>query len=360
MSLVDLQEKKHVPWADRLRNWATLLVVVVHVAGPVAEAPSGYGGSVWWAGNLWDALARPAVPLFVMLSGYLLLGKPYGLSDFLKRRFVRVLVPACCWMLVYSFYNYLAKGQPATLMEGLRGMVAGPVHYHLWFVYLILGLYLMWPILSPWARQADDAAFLFVLLVWILGTWVYKYLLVFHGLQIGLLFNFYTDQGGFFVMGYYLGHKMPAGELQAVDGIRNWKLDRKGVYRLSLALVLLGTTITAGGTWWASVQYGQTFHPYFYDYLTPGVTLSAFGWFLLARHSWGKRPLLSVEKALAAGSFGMYFIHILAMDWWSEAGYWQSKGHPALWIPAVVVLVWSISFLTTGLIRAIPGGKRIT
>lgn len=360
MSLLVSNEKKHAPWADRLRNWATLLVIVVHVAGPVAEEQTDYGGSVWWAGNFWDALGRPAVPLFVMLSGYLLLGKPYPLGDFLKRRFVRVLVPAFFWMVAYSLYNHLAHGQPSTLEEGLRGMVSGPVHYHLWFVYLIIGLYLMWPILSPWARQADDAAFLFVLVVWILGTWVYKYLLVFHGLKLGLYFNFYTDQGGFFVLGYYLGNKMPNGEAPVVEGIRNWKLGRRGLYGLSVALVLLGTTITATGTWWASMRYGQTFHPYFYDYLTPGVSLSAFGWFLLARHHWGAHPLLPVEKALAAASFGMYFIHVLAMDWWSEAGYWQSKGHPAYWIPALFVLVWSMSFLAIGLIRAIPGGKWIT
>jgi surface polysaccharide O-acyltransferase-like enzyme len=101
------------PWPDRLRNLATVMVIGIHVAAPIAHGEGqDFNGTWWWAGNFWNSLTRPAVPLFVMLSGYLLLGKDYPLPDFLKRRFSRVVIPAIFWMLIYCFYGYMANGSP--------------------------------------------------------------------------------------------------------------------------------------------------------------------------------------------------------------------------------------------------------
>lgn len=349
----------HLDWADRLRNWATFLVLALHVAAPVAQENTNYSSSEWWAGNFWDSLGRPAVPLFVMLSGYLLLRKDYPLSDFLQRRFVRVVIPSVFWMLVYSFYNHVADGQPATWSEALRGLVSGPVHYHLWFVYLILGLYITYPLLVPWVRTATEKDYLYFFVVCLLGTWVYKTLVWFFNLEIGIYFELFTNQVGYFVLGYYLGHKLPKGSPQLIPGIRNWNWSPGALIAVAWVLIVLGTAVVAIGTWWASRAYGNVFHGFFYDYLTPGVTISAVGWFLLARHAWNGPALRSIESELAATSFGIYLIHVLVMDWWSEAGYWQSKCHPMMCIPIVAVLVYSMSFLMVALIRAFAWGRRI-
>ena len=71
-------------------------------------------------------------------------------------------------------------------------------------------------------------------------------------------------------------------------------------------------------------------------------------------------PLFEIESALAAASFGMYFVHVLVMDWWSEVGYWQSKGHPGKWVLAVSILVYVMSFVFIALLRAFKWGRRIS
>lgn len=193
-------------WPDRLRNLATFMVILIHVAAPIAHADgSDYNGSWWWAGNFWNSLTRPGVPLFVMLSGYLLLGKDYELGGFLKKRFSRVVVPAVFWMLIYSLYGFLAKGSPATIGEALKGIVSGPVHYHLWFIYLIIGLYLIYPILRPWVRSATEKEFLYFFALCALATWGYKFLATFCQMPIGIYFELFTNNCGYFVMGYFLG-----------------------------------------------------------------------------------------------------------------------------------------------------------
>jgi surface polysaccharide O-acyltransferase-like enzyme len=359
-------------WADRLRNLATVMVITLHVSAPVAQEYPLYDTWWWWSGNLWDSFSRPAVPLFVMLSGFLLLGKDYDLGDFLKRRFARVVVPALFWMAVYSFYNYKAHQDPATLTAAIRGIIKGPVHYHLWFIYLIVGLYVSYPVLRPWIRGARERDYFYFFAVCAVGTWLYKILGGFFDLKIGVYFEFFTNQAGYFVLGHYLGCKAvggsraPGGERQAEQPIDNqylitpWSFSSKRMLQISVVLILLGTGVTALGTWWASVQFGGKFHPFFYDYLTPNVTIATAGWFIFAQYAFKRGGLLEFEQTLAQASFGIYFAHVLVMDWFSESGYWQSKYHPALCIPVVSGLVFCMVFIAVSIIRALPGGKRIT
>lgn len=349
----------NLAWADRLRNLATVLVITIHVAGPVAHNTTEYQTWYWWSANLWDSFSRPSVPLFIMLSGFLLLGKDYPLGNFLKKRFIRVAIPWVVWSIVYIIYNYLAHGSPATIKEALLQFVENKVHYHLWFIYLILGLYLTYPILRPWARSARDEDFWYFFALAALGTWVYKILYQFYGIGLGLYFELFTNQVGTFVLGYYLGAKFTAtgapGEL-----IRPWAVNRKQLFWISTALIVLGTAATAYGTYWASTTHGNTFHPYFYDYLTPNVGLNAMGWFIFAQIMFQKPALLDFEKEFASASFGIYFIHVLVLDWWSRSGYWAYKYHPAKCIPIIICLVSLMSFLWVILLRALPGGKNIT
>lgn len=347
-------------WADRLRNLATVLVIAIHVSGSVAQGNTEYDTFFWWSGNLWDSLGRPSVPLFVMLSGFLLLGKDYELGDFLRRRFSRVVVPALFWMVIYSCYNFMAKGSPATIGEALRGIVERPVHYHLWFIYLIIGLYLIYPILRPWVRSAREQDFMYFFACCVIGTWAYKILWVFFGISIGVYFELFTNNCCYFVLGYYLGNKMAEGGGSGVEGVRPWKLSEKQMLWLAAGLVVVGTGITAAGTWWASKAYGGTFHPYFYDYLTPNCAMAAAGWFLLAKWAWNKQPLFAFEKDLAAASFGIYFIHVMVMDWWAWSGYWQTKIYPIAGIPIMTCMVALMSFIAIAVLRVLPGGQKVT
>lgn len=336
-------EKASFAWADRLRNLATFMVVALHVSAPVAQEYTLYDTWFWWSGNLWNSATRPSVPLFVMLSGFLLLGKDYPVGDFVKKRLLRVAVPALFWMVVYCIYNYFAHNNPNTLKAAVIRIVEGPVHYHLWFIYLILGLYLTCPILRPWVKTATERDFRYFFALCILGTWVYKILSTFFHVHLGLYFELFTNQVGFFVLGHYLGQRT----------LPRWA---------PWACIAAGTAITALGTYWCSKGPigGGRFHPFFYDYLTPNVTLAAIGWFALVRQYWNDRPLLRIERDFAAASFGLYFIHVLVMDWMGEAGYWQTKYHPFFCIPVLIALVCGLGFLFVGLLRALPGGERVT
>ncbi|MCC7244615.1 MAG: acyltransferase family protein [Saprospiraceae bacterium] len=357
----NVMSKTPLFWADRLRNLATLLVVVIHVAAPIAFEARDLNSSGWWWGNFWNSMARPAVPLFVMLSGFLLLGKDYELFGFLKRRVSRVVVPALFWMLIYSLYNHIIKGSPATPFELIKGIIEGPVHYHLWFIYLIIGLYLVYPILRPWVRSATERDYWYFFTMWAIGTWVYKAMYHFGGIDIGIYFELFTNNCGYFVLGYYLGRK-PFGEVYS-GHIAPWKISERQVTQLAWALITVGTLATMLTTYF----FNTTFRPadgkfveFFYDYLTPNVVISAVGWFLLSRQLFNSHPLLDIEREAAEASFGIYFVHVLAMDWLGFNGYWHSRIHPAFCIPSMVTLVFLVALTVIMIFRRLPTGERFT
>lgn len=348
-------------WPDRLRNLATLMVIIIHVAAPVAHSGGDLNSAWWWYGNFWNSLTRAGVPLFVMLSGFLLLSKDYDLGDFLKRRFSRVVVPALFWMAVYSIYNHIRLGAPATLKDALLGVVTGPVHIHLWFIYLIIGLYLIYPILRPWVRTASERDFLYFFAMCAFCTWGMKIAWTFFGVGNGIYFELFTNNCGYFVLGYYLGTRHLKFEVWGLKLRDAEPAPPTPNSKLPIFLILFGTLTTMFGTYWLNIgQPDAPFQVYFYDYLTPNVGLAAIGWFLLAKNAFNSRPLLPIEQDFSAASFGIYFAHIGVMDWWSQCNYWHSRFHSFIWLSSLIGLVTCMTFLGVSFLRALPGGKRVT
>ena len=347
-------------WADRLRNLATIMVIAIHVSGPLAEQLPDMNTWDWWISNWWDAISRASVPIFVLLSGALLLTKEYQTGPFLKKRLSRVVVPGLFWMCIYLLYGFLAKKDPASLKEAAIRILEGPVHYHLWFIYLIVGLYLTYPLLRPWVRNAKDRDYWYIFALCAGAAWLYKIMYTFWGIGLGLYWETFSNNVGYFILGAYLMLKPLPGEPEH-HGLKPWPVTRRQLWWIAVGLIVVGSTVTAYGTYWASMTLnGGKFHKYFYDYLTPNVGACIVGWFLLAKLSWNKWPLLDIEKEFASASFGIYLTHVLLMDWWSQCGYWFGATYPAKSIPIVIGLVSITCLMAVKFIKILPGGDKIT
>ncbi|MDQ6971139.1 MAG: acyltransferase family protein, partial [Mariprofundaceae bacterium] len=81
-------------WLDNSRVLAVFAVILVHVSdGFVSHYPMG--SEYWWIGNIYDSAVRWCVPVFVMISGALLLdpAKHENLNTFYRKRFSRICIP---------------------------------------------------------------------------------------------------------------------------------------------------------------------------------------------------------------------------------------------------------------------------
>ena len=120
-----------------------------------------------------SSLDRTCVPLFAMLSGYLLLPTRLGMGDFYRKRLSRVLWPWLFWCVGYAVFFVFYRGD--TWAQCLTHIANIPLNWgvevgHLWYVYMLIGLYLLIPVLSPWVERATKRQFRMVLGLWWITT----------------------------------------------------------------------------------------------------------------------------------------------------------------------------------------------
>ena len=99
-----------VVWMDQARIAAIVFVVLIHSIAPLVY--TRHGSRAWWVGVVLDSSASWAVPVFVMLSGALLLssGRQESVGEFYRRRFVRVGIPAAFWVAFYYVFSTHFRG----------------------------------------------------------------------------------------------------------------------------------------------------------------------------------------------------------------------------------------------------------
>lgn len=159
---------------DFIRFVAIILVVCIHSQGALREAVvmevDPYG-ELHWCRALWHVI-YVAVPLFVMLSGALLLGKQESFSDFFKRRLTRVLVPFVVWSIILGFLLYYKTNHSLYgSIEWIISQTFSSGIYHVyWYIYLIIGLYLITPILRLVILNGGKATVLYMIIL-ILSLW---------------------------------------------------------------------------------------------------------------------------------------------------------------------------------------------
>lgn len=157
-----------VIWLDWLRVTACFLVMMTHCCEPFYLGGEGSliltRSDAFWVAIL-NVLPRASVALFVVASSYLQFPLHYSTGEFFKRRAVRILIPFAVWSLVYAF----VWGEPVQNLKDLLlnfNYAAG----HMWFVYMLVGVYLLMPLLSPWAEKVGKRELQVYLAIWLLST----------------------------------------------------------------------------------------------------------------------------------------------------------------------------------------------
>ncbi|MDP8221177.1 MAG: acyltransferase family protein, partial [Candidatus Stygibacter frigidus] len=136
-------------WIDKARISAALAIVVLHTAILVQSA-NLIGSGNWWTGNIYNSLVRWAIPVFVMISGALLLDPDNieSLELFYIKRFTRIIIPLFAWSAIYLCLDYIyaaAYGIQISKQQIFLNLLEGKPHFHLWFIYMIIGLYIFTP-----------------------------------------------------------------------------------------------------------------------------------------------------------------------------------------------------------------------
>lgn len=237
-----MAEKKHICYFDYIRVFAALCVVYMHVAsGPLRGALN----RDWHFINLFTCAGFTAVPLFFMMSGYLLLSgkKSMNIDVLLKKRLPRLLVPLCAWTVVALLWKAWQAHSLSGFRSGLVAALSTPAWTHFWYMYTLIALYVLSPILCGGLQSLDPKGRVFVLILALLPT-VQAILRLLLPDKLTALVNLdiidkVTVYGGHlstFVLGYYLGSmkkRIPNGWLLLAAGVLLGTITF-GTYRLTV------------------------------------------------------------------------------------------------------------------------------
>ncbi|WP_203143025.1 acyltransferase [Marinobacter mangrovi] len=144
----------HKVWIDYLRVIAILAVIAIHVSTVFYKQYGVISDVDWWFANLMDAASRFSVPLFVMASGVVLLGRAIEPPEFLRKRAWRLLPPIIVWNLVYLVLGYFLWNPDHRSLLALTGTMirAGHSYGHLWYLTMFACLMLFAPFLNQYIR----------------------------------------------------------------------------------------------------------------------------------------------------------------------------------------------------------------
>ncbi len=167
--------EKRLLWIDTLRVLACFGVVLLHSGAGLLYEWGSIPDSHWLAANIYGNAVRCRIPVFLMISGAVILPKVYGsLGDYLGRRVMRLVWPYLFWSAVYlPFIVYLMHrvGDPVSL-HTVWEVFTGRSTYmteHLWYIWVILGLNLFFPVLGRWIRSAGEGEIRYFIALWLVA-----------------------------------------------------------------------------------------------------------------------------------------------------------------------------------------------
>jgi len=332
-------------WLDAARVISILAVVFLHVAATVVTGRD-IGSPDWWYGNVYDSLVRWCVPVFIMISGALLLGsdKRETIGDFYRRRMTRIFVPLVVWTIVFLFW----RGEQATfsladltVAAAVRRIASGRPHYHMWFLFMIVSLYLFTPFIRILARHARRAE------LWLLVA------LLFGVAALHEVFGVFVERGVSLFVFWFLSY-LPyylCGYLIATS-------DRAMSTRVLLAVFCGSVLLTALGCYVLAGSRGIEEGLYFYGYLSVTVIpMSVSLMWLLRLRSFGSTSSATFRR-LSELTLGVYLIHPVLLELFRRFAFRQEEFYPLVSVPLVTVLVFAASLLCAFVLYRIPYLKR--
>ena len=368
-----MNNQNRMVWCDAIRLLAFFMLLCCHAADPfyAAAAYASSGSSVepelvQW-GVRWGSLVRPCVPLFVMLTGVLSLPVKRSMESFYKRRIPRVFFPFLIWSTLYYLTPWFtgllglessvviklfswAESDSQCLSDGIINVLRIPYAFsfiacHMWYIYMLIGLYLYLPIFSAWVEKATRRQKEIVLGIWALSTFLPYFTEYVSKYAFGTcewnsfgLFYYFAGFNGYMLLGHYIQHYV------------NWNWSK--TLATALPLLVAGFLITYSGYSYIMGLSDKTPEQVelFWTYNTPNVAMMTLACFLLIY-----RIRISANSAIASWlanltscGFGIYMIHYYFVCVGYDLGAWLHI--PAsLRIPfsALVILIcsWSIVFL---------------
>jgi surface polysaccharide O-acyltransferase-like enzyme len=256
----------------------------------------------WFASDTLGAIGYLGVPLFIILSGALLLNPSKAeepLRVYYKKRFMRVGLPMIFWTLLYFIWSFNVRGKPFTEFNVEQGLLTG-AYPLMWFLYLIVGLYLVTPILRVLVAHIDSKKFTLLLFLWFAGTVITPIIHTFTDFAFNPLSFVVLDWLGYFLLGVYL-------------------LNAKVRSTFAYLGLFGGVAVAVAGAWLLTATMGEAYTGFFHADLGFNMIIASASLFILLT----RFPQVKIENHvnlnntihwIGQNTLPIYLIHIMVLE----------------------------------------------
>ncbi len=342
---------------DLIRCVAIVAIILVHASGfpYYFRNPEVTTLDIvnWFSTDVYYAIGNLGVPLFVMLTGALLLDPnkvDEPLKVFYKKRFARIGIPFVFWTIIYFVWSFEVRANPFSLSALGEGLVGGSYPI-LWYLYLLMGLYAATPILRVLVKHLDRKLFTYLLILWFVGTVVTPFIHAFTDWGFQPLMFVFADWVGFYLLGLYL---------------LNFKV-RKSVAYAAAILGLLGAIL---GDWAVVAIQGPQNNGFFHGYLSGNMIIACAAVFVLLlavppTKITSHAKLNRFMHWLSENTLPIYLLHMIVLETFAlgllSGGVYLNVYTYNLLIdvPVFTLLVFSTTIVLVYLLKKIPYVEKI-
>mgnify|MGYP004458286497 FL=1 len=339
---------KRIYWLDVARVCAMLGTIVIHIACinwydiPIKPYP-------WLVYNLFDCIFRYCVPVFLMISGYLFLNpeKDFSVKKLYSRNIKRLVTAFFFWSFLYALITSGFATQRTFSKEIVEKFVHDLFygHYHMWYLYAMLGMYLITPALRAVAKNRKAMQYFLILsfvMSYVLPTLqmiptVYVFAQFTYRIDISMVsgYSFY------YLMGYYLG-----SEEITKERAKKWYL----LSALGFLITFVATSLMCILEQYPDIRM--------HEYLTAGVCLYSCGAFVFFKRKFENvdpdSRMMKVIGYLSELSFGIYLANDFGIIIMKKIGLVPKLFNPVLSVILLVIVDFAFSTAIAALIHKIP------
>ena len=146
-----------------------------------------------------------AVPVFLMISGALLLNREMELGDFLRRRFARLTYPFILYLIIYVAVLLILMSC-ATGFGGLSKWLSKIPFQYNWYFWTIASLYLTIPVMNKFVKYSSSREIDYFIIILIAGSIFYQITLLLK-IKHYIDLNLFVSPIAYLILGYWLSHR---------------------------------------------------------------------------------------------------------------------------------------------------------
>ena len=338
----NLEDRK--VYLDILRIIATFAVVLLHVSSSYWEKID-INSFEWSVFVFYDSFVRWGVGVFVMISGVLFLNKSKTIKELFKNHILRMVIAFVFWSAIYTIPEIMSgAGKKYIIYYFLKG------NYHLWFLYMITGLYIITPFLKKIIEDENlTKYFLILALIFaVLITYVISIVYIFSPSIGSFMQQLINKTNLYMVLGFPIYY------------ILGYVLDKKTINTKVIKLIyffgIVGFILTFVFTRKLSL-YKQKPDEVFFGNLTLNVFLECIFVFILIKNKCSKlccknKKILFI---LSKYSFGVYLVHALIIKIFDKVFNINTMSFNAVFsVPVLAIIVFIISYILSAILNKIP------